>query len=174
MLNTGCHKRRWWVRHISGVEQEHDESASAFVRRQIRDWLCANQNCNRLKNVLQSIYSDKRALLFSLSYILSCVGQFSHLFCSLLTSFAILLQSFLLHHLCMHCCLCLWHNVATFFSFFISSHSNSPHAFLSTWKTSNYFWLIHPYFKSYLFPAESSLAWNLWNKIIIIVLFLRT
>ncbi len=140
---------------MSGAEQEHDESASAFVRRQIRDWLCINQHCDRLKSVLQPIYSDnyvlrKRALLFSLSYILSCLGQFPHLFRYLLTSFAILLHCFLLHHLCMHYCLCLCHNVATFFSLFISSPSNSPHAFLSSWKTSNCLWLIHPHFIYFL------------------------
>ncbi len=62
--------------------------------------------------------------------------------------------------------LCLWHNVAMFFvsQSLISSSPNPPHALLSSWKT---LWFIHPHFKRYLYPAESSLTLNLWNEAII-------
>ncbi len=68
-------------------------------------------------------------------FSISCLCKLTHLFLSILTSFAILPQSFLQYHFWKNFFLCLWHNVALFFvsQSFISAPPNPLQAFLSSW-----------------------------------------
>ncbi len=108
---------------------------------------------------------------FSLSYILSCLCRFPHLFLSSFTSFAIFIQWFLLYHFCMNNFLCLWRNVAIFFvaQCLISSPPNPPNAFHSSWKTRTIFDSFN--FERYQFPADSLLSLNLWNTVNVIIIY---
>ncbi len=76
----------------------------------------------------------KRALHF-LNVTSACLCKLTHLFLSVLTSFAILRHWFLRYHFWMNYFLCQWHYAAKFFvsQSFLSAPQNPLHAFLSSW-----------------------------------------
>ncbi len=110
----------------------------------------------------------KHALNF-LRYILYCLCKLTHPFLSILTSFAILLQWFLLYHFWMNYFLvpmALRCHAPSFpIPYLFTTESPTPFSFFLN-KPLSCLLFTYPNFERYLFRAESSLTLDLWNKAI--------
>ncbi len=128
-------QKYFWNREKCGVDFAYLNHAAWQLKDSVKPINVLSLTNTVIARGLQIGPMRKRVLHFlNIISSLSFLCKLTHLFDSILTSFAVMLQWFLLHHFWMVYFLCLWHNVATFLVLesFISAPPNTLLAFISS------------------------------------------